>query len=166
MKLARQAITAAAADPQALATADQVFDTSIKQVRVYIDDAFVLEEIEEAVKETEAVLHKAEDQITRQMLEENLKDLKDRMEKLKGRQVPKNIKDVEDRTAKAIAAQRKDAQELTSLLEILRSQIAIIKATSRVIDDWLSMDVTVSKEQFDRLEKAYDEAVKALKGKQ
>ena len=165
MKVARHAIASAASDPKALATADEIFAIARKQVRPLIDNAFMLEQVEQAIKQSQALQNKIQDPVARQLVAETLKDLQDQSDDLRTRQVPTGVKEAEAQAAKAMAGERKDAEEVGRLLQVLHSQIAMMQATSRVVDDWLAADVTITQQQFDSLDQAYGEAIKALQAR-
>lgn len=158
--IARVAINAAVADANAAATADGTFKVAKEKVRPWIDNAFSGPVIDAAIAKTQARLSVAIDPFVLGGLQNDLDDLK--LLKATLSHKPQDIARLE-----AIIQSDADLETITSehvanILRILRAQIDLMKTSSITVDNWLTIDITLSKQQADSLEKAFSDAKTAL----
>ncbi len=158
--IARQAINIAAADTNATATADGVFKTSNEKVRPWVDNAFTGPQIDAALATTQARLNKVTDPFLQGSLQNDLDDLHLIQAILSKK--PKDIQQLEAIIQDDLGLENQTSERVTKILQILRGQIGLIKTSATTIDNWLTIDITLSKEQANSLEKAFSDAKTAL----
>lgn len=158
--IAKQAINVAVTDPSAASTADGVFKVSNDKVRPWVDNAFVGPQIDDAIAKTLERLNKATDPFLQGSLQSDLDDLKLRKAELSKK--PKDVAQLESIIQDDAKLEDQTSQNVTSVLQMLRAQLGLMKTAAITVDNWLSIDITLSKEQADGLEKAFSDAKTAL----
>src|SRR5258708_150228 len=80
-------------------------------------------------------------------------------------QKPDDVKTIEAVVLSDMAQENQAVADLGDTFKILHAQVALMKTAATTIDDWLTIDITVTKDQADRLEKAFFDAKGALGSK-
>ncbi len=161
MLIARQAINVAATDTNA-ATADGLFETSNKKVRPWVDYAFAEPDIDAAIKKTADRQNQTTNSLLKLSLQNDLEDLQ--LLKAALSQKPKDVQEIEAIILSDLNQEKKASEDVSNSLRLLKAQVALMKAMATTIDNWLTIDVTVTQAQADALKKAFSEAQGALGG--
>jgi len=158
--IARQAINVAVPDTNSLASADGVFKVSNEKVRPWVDNAFSGPEIDAAIAQTQARLNNATNVFVKGSLQNDLDDLN--LLKTSLSQKPAEVAQLEAIIQQDAQAETETSNRVSATLKLLQAQLGLMKAAAVVIDDWLTIDVTLSQEQTDSLAQAFSEAKAAL----
>ena len=160
--IAKQAIEVAypAKAPEAMVTADALFNGHKESVQPWIDNAFfdidaAIARIQESLKDTKNPALQTQLKIEEQTLQKR---------KLALPKKPEKVAEIEAEIVASLDSEKKTATEINKVLDILRAQIALMKQMAARIDAWLAIDVTVTQEQADALRQAVSTAAGSLGG--
>jgi hypothetical protein len=162
MLIARNAIDVAVSNSNSMVTADQLFDTYKQKIEPWVDNAFRIPFIDDRIAALEKKIVAATDPVLRVSMQNDLDDLKLLKATLENK--PKPVKDIESIIMEDLKKERMTAEKNRKILEILRAQVALMKAVHGTVDTWLAIDVTVTQEQADALKEAFSSAFKEIEG--
>jgi len=158
MLIARQAIDLAVSSAGGdTVTADQLLQIYKTEIEPWIDNAFRSSSLEARVTQLQERISATTDPIARNGLEMKLDDLRLDLARLGNKPPP--VVALEAVIKKDLNDETKTAERNRLMLEILRSQIALIKTMQTRVDTWLSIDVTLTQDQIDSLKSAYTTAL-------
>jgi hypothetical protein len=162
MLIARQAIDVAISNNKANVTADQLFDIYTKQIQPWVDYAFSSSSIDERIVALQKRISATSDPVLKVAMTSDLDDLQVLQALLQNK--PPEVKELEAIIRDDLVNERKTARLNRELLEILRAQVALMRAMHARVDTWLAIDVTVTQEQADALKQAFNSAHQAIEG--
>ena len=165
MFVARQAIAALypANRPMKQMTADALFESYNTNVQPWIDNALALPDVEAQIVSLTKKVAATGDPALKGRYTLALQDLQELRARLV-RNKPSAVTEIEEVILGDLSNERQTAQDVRRLLDILRSQIAVMKSIASKVDAWLAIDVSVSQEQADSLKDAVVNAGKAFAG--
>ena len=161
MRIAKQAVLLAVGE-DAKVEADDLFDIYKSDIYPWIAGAYSGPLIDQRIKNIEKVLAKDLEPDVRVKLRKNLNEL--RIARASQSAKPPDLDDLEQIILQNLENVASTEASVAETLELLRVQIALMKAMQTRIDDWLSIDVSPSQEQIDGLIKSFGEARTAIKG--
>ena len=163
IRVARQAIDVAYPEgSKAKVTADALFAGHKKTVQPWIDSAFQGTTLDAQLHELDLKLQKVTDPALRIQLTNQKQDIEKRKQELGT--PPEAVQKMAKTVGDALDAETKTADSTDKALQILRAQIALMKALASRVDAWLAIDVAVTQNQADALRSSFDAATKALGG--
>lgn len=162
MLIARQAIDVAVSNDDSEVSADSLFEIYIKQIQPWVDYAFNLTIIDSQIVTLKKRIEATQDTVLKVALIFDLEDLELLKARLQNK--PQRIEKLETIIQNNLDNERKTARQNHQNLDILRAQVALMKAMQEKVDAWLALDVTVTQEQADALKEAFNSANQALKG--
>lgn len=162
MLIARNAINVASSKSNSMVTADQLFNTYKSKIEPWVDNAFKEPFIDERITDLEKKIKAASDPLLKVAMQNDIDDLKLLKSNLKKK--PKPVKEIESIIIEDLNNEKKTAEHNREMLEILRGQVALMKAMHGKVDDWLSIDITVTQDQADALKDSFNSAYQAIKG--
>jgi hypothetical protein len=137
------------------------FEISNTKVRPWIDHAFSATESDEAI----AKLRMRQQQETNSMIkgayEIEIQDLESDKASLPTPPAP--IRELLNIYQQEISAEREQTEKLKVVFNTLSAQIEFMGVMAKTVDAWLAVDVTISKEQVDSLEKSFKDAAQLFK---
>lgn len=160
--IARQAIDAALKKEPPLYTADEVFKTYKKEIQPWVDYAFTQVEIDAEIQRLEGKITKVKDVTLKGALQNDLDDL--RLRKATLSQKPPTVREIEAVIQDDITQEKETQKQVNKRLQLLRAQIALMETMATRVDDWLTIDVTITQQQADALKEAFTKAATALGG--
>lgn len=155
--------------------ADELFDAYEAKVRPWIELAFRGEKIADDREKLEEKLTKVDQQISeipddtprkqalileKASLTKRIADMK-KLEAALG-QRPASVKTLEAAIQQNLTGEETIRTEANRDFATFRKQVALMKVMATKVDVWLSIDVTVSQDQVDALEKNVTAALKAI----
>jgi hypothetical protein len=75
---------------------------------------------------------------------------------------PKEIKALEDILQTEMNGDASQRERLGKVLQMLEAQLDVMGVLAKTVDDWLAVDVTISQDQMDALEKTVLDTTQAL----
>ena len=165
MLVARQAIAALYPSnrPMKQMTADALFESYDANVQPWIDNAMALPDVEAQIVSLTKKIAATTDPVLKGRYTLALQDLQELRARLV-RNKPAAVTEIEEVILADLSNERQTAQSVRHVLDILRSQIAVMKSIASKVDAWLAIDVNVSQEQADSLKDALVGARKAFAG--
>lgn len=162
--IARQSIALALENQseQKQITADALFESYKADVRPWIDYAFEEQAIAKRIQELTARKAATDDAIEKLQIDAALKTLEMEISRVSSK--PKAIAELEAVYADELNREEQSIADFASSLDVLRKQIATMKAMQARVDAWLSIDVTVSQGQVDALTASFLSAHQSLSG--
>jgi|GEM_PF-2536463 len=162
MLIARQAIDVAISNDKAEVTAAQLYDIYTKQIQPWVDYAFSSSSIDERITALQKRINATSDPVLKVAMTLDLEDLQVLQANLQNK--PQRVKELEAIIQNDLDKEIETARQNRKMLEILRAQVALMKAMHGKVDDWLTIDVTVTQKQADALKNAYSSAYQAMEG--
>jgi len=160
MLIARQAIDVAISNDKAEVTAAQLYDIYTKQIQPWVDYAFSSSSIDERITALQKRINATSDPVLKVAMTLDLEDLQVLQANLQNK--PQRVKELEAIIQNDLDKEIETARQNRKMLEILRAQVALMKAMHGKVDDWLTIDVTVTQKQADALKNAYSSAYQAM----
>lgn len=158
--IARAAINEASKKGHAGVTADKLFEISNKEVRPWVDNAFAEAGIKQTIEELQKRFDSTTNPLVKGSLQNDLDDLKMTEAFLAGK--PKEIKALEDILQTEMNGDASQRERLGKVLQMLEAQLDVMGVLAKTVDDWLAVDVTISQDQMDALEKTVLDTTQAL----
>ena len=162
MLIARNAINVAVSKSNSMVTANQLFDTYEVKIEPWVNNAFEEPVIDERITALEKKIEAATDPVLKVAMQNDLDDLKLLRSNLKNK--PKPVKEIESIIMEDLENEKTTAKHNRKMLEILRAQVALMKAMHGKVDAWLAIDVTVTQDQADALKDSFGSAYQEIKG--
>jgi hypothetical protein len=141
---------------------DVLFTNSNERIRPFVDYAFSGDEISNSIKQLTNSMNAETNRVVSAMLHSKLRGLEVLQASLQKK--PEQVAALEDVIEGELATQAETEKEIKLLLDVVRSQVGLMKVMATTVDAWLALDVTISKAQTENLENAVLDAHKALGG--
>ncbi len=162
MLIAQQAIDVAVSNKAAEVTADELYDKYKDEIQPWVDYAFISSDIDKQIEAIQRKIDNSDDPVLKNVLISDYDDLRDLKLQLAGK--PEDVAELEKIIQEDLENERETAKNNRKMLEILRAQLTTMKVMHSKVDEWLSIDVTVTQDQADALRKAVISAQQELKG--
>jgi len=162
IKLAQRAIGGSLNDARKAETVGTLYKLYQRDVEPYIDNGMDLMALENRNAFLDKELEKEQRPMVKASLTIEKNNVSQELELLK--RMPEEVKTTVERFNGEINQIRTTSEENLKMLDVLQGQLAVMKALQERVDKWLAIDVTISQEQADAMEKSIVDARKALSG--
>ena len=158
-----QAAILEATDEQTSATADELFERFETEVHPWIRNAFAGPALDERIAALNNRIQQETDATTKLLLQRDLNDLRLQRSDFSSA-MPASVASIDAETSDRIKRSASTAADVRQSLDVLRKQIALMRAMQSRVDAWLAIDVSPSQEQIDGLTKSIREAHVSVSG--
>jgi hypothetical protein len=141
---------------------DKYLAVSNTKIRPFVDNAFTDAALRTEIEQTTKAMNASTNLVARALLQIKLDNLNLHQSELANK--PPKVAALEEVLLSEIARQKETAKNDQRLLEIVRAQGGLMKVLADTVDEWLALDVTVTKEQAENLENSVIAAQRALGG--
>jgi hypothetical protein len=149
--------------PMKQITAEALFESHNTHVQPWIDNALILPDVDDQIVLLTKRIEGTSDPALKGRYALALQDLQELRARLVQNK-PKAVSEIEEVILADLANERQTAQEVHQLLNVLRTQFAVMKSIATKVDAWLAIDVNITQEQADSLRDAWVSARKAIGG--
>jgi hypothetical protein len=154
MKLARQAIESSLTDTKKAEKVGVLYDIYQDKVERYIDYGLDKDELTARQLDLEKKLEKESGLVEKAVISIQLDNM------------PEPVKNLASAFNGEIRAVRSTSEENLKMLGLLRSQLALMLTLQEKVDAWLSIDVSITQDQANAMEKTFIDAYNGLSGGQ
>jgi hypothetical protein len=164
MKLARQAIESSLTDTKKAEKVGVLYDIYQDKVERYIDYGLDKDELTARQLDLEKKLEKESGLVEKAVISIQLDNIKQQLAELNN--MPEPVKNLASAFNGEIRAVRSTSEENLKMLGLLRSQLALMLTLQEKVDAWLSIDVSITQDQANAMEKTFIDAYNGLSGGQ
>jgi hypothetical protein len=163
-KLAQQAIESVLTGAPKAKKVGKLYDIYQDKVELYIDYGLDKDALETRKADLEKKLEKESRPIEKASISIQLDNIRQQLAELSN--MPELVKNLANGFNSEIQNVQSTSEQNLKMLDLLRSQLALMLTLQEKVDAWLSIDVSITQDQANAMEKTFIDAYNGLSGGQ